>query len=257
MASLVAATPEELGRVLRELRDARGVSLEAIVQKTKISPHTLHALETGAFAQLPPPVFTRMFLRQYLGLVQEDPTPYLTTFDVLWKKWEQASQPHPLVLVGAVKPKAWRRWLWGALLAAMALAVLLWTQRREKANSSLAHPTPRALLATLAPTPVPTAEAAAERSVEQPSTPALVVESRGRPCWVEWREEAQAPVRRLLPAGASWQLELRGEEGELLLGDAGAVNVRFGEKTFTPAGGDGQVVRLHFRRPARSSKERP
>lgn len=257
MASLVAATPEELGRVLRELREARGVSLEAIVQKTKISPHTLHALEGGAFAQLPPPVFTRMFLRQYLGLLREDPTTYLTTFDVLWNKWEKASQPHPVVPVEAVKPQAWRRWLWGALLVVMALALLFWTQQREKANGSLAQPTPRALLATLAPTPIPTAEAPAQRPAEQASTPALVVESRGRACWVEWREEGQAPVRRLLPAGVSWQLEVRGEEGELLLGDAGAVNVRFGEQSFVPAGGDGQVVRLRLRRPASSSMERP
>jgi transcriptional regulator with XRE-family HTH domain len=244
MATFSAATPQEFGAHLRELREEREVSLEAIAQKTKISLQTLHAMEAGAFSRLPPAVFTRMFLRQYLALLQEDPTPYLAAFEALWKKWEASSQPFPVVPVEAVRPKTWRRWVWGTALVACAVGLLLWLQKREAQQSSLSQPTPRALLETLAPTPPPTPPPAAAAEPAPAPENLLLVESHERPCWVEWRVGEQAILRKLLGAGEKLQIEVGQQGGELLLGDAGAVNVRFGQLNLSPAGKGGEVLRL-------------
>lgn len=244
MASVLASTPQELGEALRKLREARGITLETIAAKTKISPHTLHALEAGNFARLPPPVFTRMFLRQILPLLGEDATPWVATFNTLWKRWEDASHPHPVVSVEQAPPKPWGRWLLGILLPVLALAAVFWLQQRQQAQKAAGRPTPRALVGKLAPTPPPTPTPQVEATPAVPPPGVLVVESLGRECWVEWRVGEKTLVRRLLEAGGRLELSVGQARGELVLGDAGAVRVRFADTELAPAGRDGQVVRL-------------
>jgi cytoskeleton protein RodZ len=64
-----------LGDLLRERREARGFSLQAVSSTTKIREHILVALENGAYESLPAPVFVRGFLRTLardLGLDVEE-----------------------------------------------------------------------------------------------------------------------------------------------------------------------------------------
>jgi len=244
MASLLAATPQELGEALKELREERGITLEQIAAKTKISSHTLLALETGNFARLPPPVFTRMFLRQILPLLGEDPTPWIATFDALWKSWEDSSHPHPVVHLEQAPPRPWARWALGTLLVALALASVFWLRQREEAQRTMGQPTPRVLVGELAPTPPPNPPPEAEPASAAPPSGVLLVESLGRECWVEWHLEGKPQLRRLLEGGGRLELQVGDARGELVLGDAGAVRVRFAGVELSPAGRDGQVIRL-------------
>jgi flagellar biosynthesis protein FlhG len=61
------------GASLREHREARKLSLEAIVERTKIRPSILEALEADRFADLPEPVFLKGFLRQLAVCLGLDP----------------------------------------------------------------------------------------------------------------------------------------------------------------------------------------
>jgi len=61
------------GTSLREYREARKLSLETIVERTKIRPSILEALEADRFADLPEPVFLRGFLRQLALCLGLDP----------------------------------------------------------------------------------------------------------------------------------------------------------------------------------------
>jgi len=61
------------GITLREHREGRKLSLEAIVERTKIRPSILEALEADRFADLPEPVFLRGFLRQLAVCLGLDP----------------------------------------------------------------------------------------------------------------------------------------------------------------------------------------
>lgn len=256
MKDLRAQTPEELGRELKALREARSVTLEAIAAKTKISVYTLQALEAGAFSRLPGAVFARMFLRQYLAFLEEEPGPWLATFDFLWRKWEASSQPVPAVSVEEVKPKTWVRWVFGFLLVCAAVAVVFWLEKRENPRVAGIEPTPRALLQQLAPTPPPTPTP--QEPSESSDTPAngLVVETR-RVCWVEWAVEGKPLLRQLLPAGERLILEVPEKGGELLLGDAGAVFLRLGEHDLSPPGRDGQVLRLAVPWAAKEEGKKP
>lgn len=243
MKDLRAQTPEELGRELKALREARGVTLEGIAAKTKISMYTLQALEAGTFSRLPGAVFARMFLRQYLAFLGEEPRAWLANFDVLWRRWEDSSQSVSAVSVEEVKPKTWARWVFGFLLVCAAVALVFWLEKRESRQVVEIEPTPQALLQQLAPTPPPTPSP--EEPSEANGTPAnsLVVETH-RACWVEWAVQGKPVMRQLVPAGERLILEVPESGGELLLGDAGAVFLRFRESELSPPGRDGQVVRL-------------
>jgi flagellar biosynthesis protein FlhG len=65
------------GSELREARQKIGLTLEAIVEETKVRPSHLDAIEKERFADLPAPVFIRGFLREYsrcLGLPVDEVT---------------------------------------------------------------------------------------------------------------------------------------------------------------------------------------
>ncbi|MDI6709266.1 MAG: DUF4115 domain-containing protein [Thermoanaerobacterales bacterium] len=63
-----------IGEVLREAREARGLSLEAVEDATKIQRKYIKALESEEFSVLPGRVYAKAFLRtyaKYLGLDSE------------------------------------------------------------------------------------------------------------------------------------------------------------------------------------------
>lgn len=57
---------------IKSLREARGLTIDDICQATKISVKNLEALENSEFHRLPPPVYTRSYLKAYAGLLGED-----------------------------------------------------------------------------------------------------------------------------------------------------------------------------------------
>ena len=62
----------KLGDLLRETREAQGLSLEQVEQTTKIRYKLLNALEQEAYEELPAPVFVKGFLRNYALLLELD-----------------------------------------------------------------------------------------------------------------------------------------------------------------------------------------
>ena len=63
----------DLGSELRHARERLGLSLDDIAERTKIRAATLRAIEHDDFDRLPPPIFTRGFLKAYAREVGLDP----------------------------------------------------------------------------------------------------------------------------------------------------------------------------------------
>src|SRR5437899_9334065 len=70
-----------VGDYLRDLRDRRGISLEEISRVTRVASGYLEALESDRFSALPPPVFTRGFIRAYCQALGESPDEALARYD--------------------------------------------------------------------------------------------------------------------------------------------------------------------------------
>lgn len=72
---------DELGNILREAREAKGLTLSEVQEETRISVKFLAAMENGQYNLLPTPVHTRGYLRNYARFLSLDPTPILDRYE--------------------------------------------------------------------------------------------------------------------------------------------------------------------------------
>jgi len=84
-------TLEEIGRLLRETREKRGLSLHDVQAATKIRLKYLKAIEEGDERQLPPEVYTKGFIRAYANFLQLDGQKLARAYGA-WK--EARESPH-------------------------------------------------------------------------------------------------------------------------------------------------------------------
>ena len=70
----------EFGEEIRKERESRGISLQSIVDATKISSRQLAALETGHFDHLPGGVFNKGIVRSYARVVGLDEEAWVDRF---------------------------------------------------------------------------------------------------------------------------------------------------------------------------------
>lgn len=82
---------DELGSILREAREAKGLTLVEVQDRIRISARYLEALENGQYAALPTPVHVRGFLRNYARFLALDPQPLLERYEA-----QQHRQPMPV-----------------------------------------------------------------------------------------------------------------------------------------------------------------
>jgi cytoskeletal protein RodZ len=54
-----------LGLALQRAREAKGLSLDGIAQRTKVAPHVLAAIDRGALTEIPGGLFARGYIRAY------------------------------------------------------------------------------------------------------------------------------------------------------------------------------------------------
>lgn len=258
-------SPRELGQALRALRESKKVQLEEISEHSKIALRLLSALEEGNLGVLPGGIFPRLFVRQYVEFLKEDPNPWVRGFDAAARRLE--SESHPFEAVEERTPVVRRRivpWAVGLLLVAVAVAALLLSyQRLGGERDSGSPPTPEAVLSALTPAPAPTAtqpapaaeggteQAAASPTAAPPPPPAqptradaLVVRALVRPCWVEVLREGSPRSSQLIPAGGSWEVSGGGGDLEVVLGDAGAADVFYLGQHYGRLGGDGEVAHV-------------
>ncbi len=117
-------------------REEMGLTLADVFAKTRISMKNLAALERGDFAALPPPVYTKAFIRQYAELLEIDSRPLLAKYDAFIKsqedprpvrKSENSETPQPGFQL--------RKLLWpllGTLFVAAALVFFFYNPYQEQ-----------------------------------------------------------------------------------------------------------------------------
>lgn len=70
----------ELGKILREARESRGLTIEQVEEATRIRHVFLEALEDERFADMPSDVYARGFLRTYARFLDLDAEALLETY---------------------------------------------------------------------------------------------------------------------------------------------------------------------------------
>jgi cytoskeletal protein RodZ len=71
----------EVGRQLRQAREAQGLSLHQVAEHTKLRADHLDALERGEFSVFPAPVYVRGTVRTYCHLLHLDAAGFVARLD--------------------------------------------------------------------------------------------------------------------------------------------------------------------------------
>ncbi len=76
----------QFGHDLRLEREQRGVSLDTLSERTKVSVRQLNQLEEGNYAALPGGIFRKGFVRSYLRALELDEAAWLERFDTSYQE---------------------------------------------------------------------------------------------------------------------------------------------------------------------------
>ncbi len=253
----------ELGEILRQAREDKGLSLAQVEEAIKIRCTYLQALEEGDFERLPAPVYLRGFLKNYAQFLGLDVEQMLSLYE---GPRAQTETSVPRMLDEPLEPLSWRRWwpLVVVLLVIVAAAIGLWSYERyygtlpllrpeptptTAPTSTVSIPSPTAPLATATAVPTQTATPTPTRS---PTPTAVVLELSieivGQRSWVLVIADGERAFAGILEPGAKDTWTAR-ERISLRSGNAGAVRVTLSGEDLGLLGEIGQVVEQEWTAP--------
>ena len=246
-----------LGIRLRELREAKGVSLDDIARSTRVGRRHLEALETDTWAELPAPVFVKGFIRAYCAFLDASPD------EVLGLYREASGEPVKALRVQHAMTRAVPSRRAGPLVVSvilfLALGASLFALRVGlKGSTRQAPPQPTASAPAKvdpapAPTPAPAATPPAATGPVAPGQPVPVPVAEPKPpgqrlvmraveaTWIRVQVDDGQVAEELLQAGAvrEWTAARR---FVLTVGNAGGLELDLNGKRMPSLGAKGAVI---------------
>ena len=138
----------ELGRLLAEKRNQKGMSLEDAAARLKLAPEKVRALEKGDYKGLPELVYVRGFLRNYARLVGMDVAElnrHLESATPVAKQDMSVLEqgPHQKELAHLENRKSFSGWIAGVLaLVAVGGGIYVWQSKsiaQQERNAQDVH----------------------------------------------------------------------------------------------------------------------
>lgn len=243
---------------LKEAREAKGLTLDDIFRQTRISIVNLEALEKGELHRLPPPVYTKNFIRLYARAVGVEEGPLLALYEHQQKgRGLQAAEPE----VKRPWPEVNRRYLFvglgllGVFLAGLLIyAVFLYYESaRREIPAAVSQTTDEGRTAGEARPNAPVAQEQPPPAASPAPPPAepklgknlILVVTAKELTWLRIREDGNPPYEALLKPGD--RIERVANDHFLLdIGNAGGITLTFQGRTLENLGGRGQVIHLRL-----------
>ena len=265
--------PQETFPELKDMREARGLSLRAIFETTRVGLVNLTAVENGDYNRLPPPVYARNFIRKYARAIGVDEKPILDRYE---KHLESLKPPQEETEVRKPWPETGRRYrfLFMSLTAVIAAGILVSAIFLYDQGGKLSSPAPvveSPSPAQVIPVPAQTAavpnvpaQITASKSAPAPAgksilTPAaagkmyhLAIEAREL-TWIRITEDRNPSYQALLKPGEKIE-RMASDYFQLDIGNAGGINLTFQGKPLGSIGKRGQVI--HMRLPEKGSERK-
>ncbi|NEQ47609.1 MAG: helix-turn-helix domain-containing protein [Leptolyngbya sp. SIOISBB] len=242
-----------IGQVLREAREAAGLSQSALAETTLIRLSLLNAIETADISQLPEPVYTRGLIRRYGDSLSLDGEALAIQY------FTPATQPPPsrsfwrLPVTPQLRPV--HLYLTYVLLIGIAISALSYTlQRMTYQNSTLPVLEGEVAEDAIMPEGGPGApEGEATPSTDTPSavppevagSPVRVAVRLQEQSWLRITTDGEVTFEGIMKEGDSriWTAE---EQVRIRAGNAGGVQVSFNEGNAETLGQPGMVAEAIF-----------
>jgi cytoskeleton protein RodZ len=279
-----SADTSGLGQLLRTEREKKGISYAQISEKTRLSPHILKALENEDWQHLPAPFYVRSFIRSYahlLGIKQaeaiklyQEAVPAETSTPEPVERPDKSRKKLYLFYAAILIAVAFALYLWKGYSSHHKTVSNSdrfdvpeeHTQAVPRQGSKILDDqteTPAPSIIDKMPEKLSTAEDIASeeaegppsiafaptpesRSVRVPETPELTLELDAREkTWVRIFVDDQQPKEYMFRPGD--HLEWKAKKGfDMLIGNAGGIELEFNNTEIRDLGSHGEVVRLRL-----------
>ena len=239
-----------LGMRLRELREAKGASLDDIARSTRVGRRHLEALESDSLGELPAPVFVKGFIRAYCEFLDAAPGEALGLYR---EATGELVKPERVQSLTRTKPSGRAGPLLVSLVLFIALGVSLFVLRIGLKTSppqapavsgpalgggeSMPSPPPTP---AKAPPAIPAQPVAAPTRGPQPAGQQLLVRAV-ETTWIRVQVDEGQVTEELLQAGAvrEWTAARR---FVITVGNAGGLEVDLNGRRIPPLGARGAVI---------------
>ena len=237
----------DIGARLREAREARGLTLDAVSRSTRVQPRVLSAIERNDSSSLPPRPYGRGFVRVFATEVGLDPDATVREFFSQFGVAETVpTYPVQDPSIEAVRSAEPRLWVWPvaavlsyALVGALVIFAGRWAIQRSSETSAVG--TTGSAVPAVAPSAERQPAAAASPTPAPPPTTGIVVMLDARSIsWITASIDGERTLYRMLQPGE--QVRLAGDrQVNIRIGDAGAVLWQVNGSTAVPMGRPGEV----------------
>lgn len=232
-----------LGIRLRELREAKGVSLDDIARSTRVGKRHLEALETDNWSELPSPVFVKGFIRAYCEFLEGSPDEALAEYRMAVG---ETVKPERLQTAAHSQPSRRFGPLMVSLVLFIALGGSLFALRTGLKGSQLPAPVRANTESAPAPAPVaaatlpPVQPAPTAAMEEKPAAQRLVVRAI-EPTWIRVQVDEGQVAEELMQVGAvrEWTAA---KKFVITVGNAGGLEVDLNGRRMPPLGAKGAVI---------------
>jgi len=223
-----------VGERLRAAREEKGFSLEDIAAETRIPRRHLESIEGSDWQRLPAPTYTIGFAKSYASAVGLDRTEIGEQL-----RAEMGGYRADTAVVETFEPadpaRTMPKWLVMGAIAAIILAVIVFTWLRERSLSEAPEP---AGPVVQAPAQVP--------PVAQPQQPASaqgpVVLTATAPAWIQVKDQGRTLFEGMLNPGQSFTVPPTAIAPVLRAGAPEALRITVGSATAPPVGPSGVVA---------------
>jgi cytoskeletal protein RodZ len=214
-----------LGIRLRELRLAKGVSLDDIARSTRVGRGHLEALESGSWGDLPSPVFVKGFIRAYCEFLEASPEEALGLY-----RAATGETVKPDRVQSAVHTRPTRRV--GPLMVSLVLFIALGASLFALQIGLKSPPRP-APAVPVQPAPVPAEE-------PRPAGQRLLIRAV-EPTWIRVQVDEGQVAEELMQAGAVREFTAA-RRFVLTVGNAGGLEVDLNGRRIPALGARGAVI---------------
>jgi cytoskeletal protein RodZ len=226
----------ELGSALQKAREQAGLSLFDLAARTRIPLKTLRAIEANNFADVPPGVFARSFIRTYAREVGVDPAAAVAEFRAMTEPPEEPAPETPQespvdddLRSSSFDPELLKSrpdWGYALVAAALLITVIGLNRKGPEERSDAPPPAPAAASPAVAIEPRPVATTGNGVRIE--------LRANGL-CWVRAVADGQTVVARVLQPGETQSVSAQ-RDIVLRVGDPAALSYSVNGKLGQPLG---------------------
>jgi len=242
---------ETLGEFLKRERELKKISLRELSKNTRVKEHFLKAIEEDRYELLPSPVYIKGFISAYARSIGFDPHEILLRYERFLKGGEAVlsevkSGRKPLRKSVAPRKTLWNRkqiWVVSGVLA-ISFLISYFLHPYLSGPPLEQPPSKPEVRETPLPTSTPTPQIA-EISPAVGGKPFLVEIKAIEETWVQIQVNGQSQTETLFKPGEGSSYQAN-DRVELVIGNAGGLDLVFNGRMMERFGKSGEVVILVF-----------